>query len=329
MSRLRLLFLTGFFPQMLVNFTQVNHHLAQKNWIIQWYVLIDDCMTTPTARWPGLIKMRVARTRRFSQRRGISLAAQVSAISYLFKLSCIAKIVWAKKQWNWRRLLRADFQLFSIKCAYFMWFNGYGANFRLQELWLWQITLILKLGSEYWKCMIISINTRTLVSYRHRGLTPHCHEHRKEHCAVIIEQQAHLKADKTSSEHKQTSKHSAVFCKCTGVPWHMCRCQRAATLCISCHTVGTWPCRPRRPPFYNTVSTLFITVHMFFYDTDKVELWGNLHEGWAVEEGKAIEEDYDPNKSGRDEQICVPAQPQVIQGHLLTKVVPDMRTHTH
>lgn len=49
----------------------------------------------------------------------------------------------------------------------------------------------------------------------------------------------------------------------------------------------------------------------------------NLHKGWAVEEGKAIEEDNDPNESGRDEQKCVPAQPQVVQSHFLPKVVPE------
>ena len=41
------------------------------------------------------------------------------------------------------------------------------------------------------------------VLYRHTELTPHCHEHRKEHCAIIVEQQAHLWTDKTSSEHQQ------------------------------------------------------------------------------------------------------------------------------
>ncbi len=68
---------------------------------------------------------------------------------------------------------------------------------------------------------------------------------------------------------------------------------------------------------------------MLCSDTATVELLKNLHEGRAVEESKTIKEDYDPNESGRDEQICVPAQPQVVQGHLLAKVVPDMRTHTN
>lgn len=58
-------------------------------------------------------------------------------------------------------------------------------------------------------------------------------------------------------------------------------------------------------------------------------MWTNLHEGWAVEEGKAIEEDNNPDDSRRDEQICVPAQPQVVQGNLLPKVVPDTHTQTH
>lgn len=60
-------------------------------------------------------------------------------------------------------------------------------------------------------------------------------------------------------------------------------------------------------------------------DTDTVGPRGRSHERRAVEEGQAIKEDYDPNESGRDEEIRVPAQPQVVQGHLLPKVVPDRR----
>ena len=41
-------------------------------------------------------------------------------------------------------------------------------------------------------------------------------------------------------------------------------------------------------------------------------LWEHLHEGRAVEEGEAIKEDDGPDESRRDEQICVPAQPQVV-----------------
>jgi len=63
-------------------------------------------------------------------------------------------------------------------------------------------------------------------------------------------------------------------------------------------------------------------------NTDTVELCKHLHEGGAVEEGKAIKKDNDPDDSRRDEQICVPAQPEVVQGHLLPKVVPDMKTHS-
>lgn len=58
------------------------------------------------------------------------------------------------------------------------------------------------------------------------------------------------------------------------------------------------------------------------HDTDTERSQGCSHEGRAVEEGQAIKEDYGPNDSGRDEQIGVPAQPQVVQGHLLPKVVP-------
>lgn len=49
-----------------------------------------------------------------------------------------------------------------------------------------------------------------------------------------------------------------------------------------------------------------------------------LHERRAVKEGEAIKEDYDPNDSRWDEKIRVPAQPQVVQGHLLPKVVPNV-----
>ncbi len=44
------------------------------------------------------------------------------------------------------------------------------------------------------------------MSYRHTELTPHCHEHCKEHCTVIIEQLAHLWADKPAvSTNRQNS----------------------------------------------------------------------------------------------------------------------------
>lgn len=52
---------------------------------------------------------------------------------------------------------------------------------------------------------------------------------------------------------------------------------------------------------------------------------GRSHERRAVEESQAIKEDYDPDNGGRDEEISVPAQPQVVQRHLLPKVVPVMR----
>lgn len=49
----------------------------------------------------------------------------------------------------------------------------------------------------------------------------------------------------------------------------------------------------------------------------------DLHERRAVKESQAIKEDYDPNDGGRDEEERVPAEPQVIQGHLLPKIVPS------
>lgn len=33
-------------------------------------------------------------------------------------------------------------------------------------------------------------------------LTPHCHEHRKQHSAIVVKQQAHLRITKLSSEHQ-------------------------------------------------------------------------------------------------------------------------------
>lgn len=48
----------------------------------------------------------------------------------------------------------------------------------------------------------------------------------------------------------------------------------------------------------------------------------DLHERRAVKEGQTIQEDYDPNHGGRDEEERVPAEPQVVQGHLLPKIVP-------
>lgn len=52
----------------------------------------------------------------------------------------------------------------------------------------------------------------------------------------------------------------------------------------------------------------------------------DLHEGRGVEVAEAIEEDNDPYESRGDEEVCVPAQPQEVQSHLLPKVVPVQRT---
>lgn len=52
----------------------------------------------------------------------------------------------------------------------------------------------------------------------------------------------------------------------------------------------------------------------------------NLHERRAVEEGQAVKEDYDPDDGGWDEEERVPAEPQVVQGYLLPKIVPSNST---
>lgn len=51
----------------------------------------------------------------------------------------------------------------------------------------------------------------------------------------------------------------------------------------------------------------------------------NLQEWRVFVVGNAIEEDDDPYDSRWDEEKCVPAQPQEVQGHLFPKVVPETR----
>lgn len=49
------------------------------------------------------------------------------------------------------------------------------------------------------------------------------------------------------------------------------------------------------------------------------------HEGGGAEITEAVEKDEDPNQSRRDEKVCVPSQPQEVQGDLLPKVVPEKK----
>lgn len=53
-----------------------------------------------------------------------------------------------------------------------------------------------------------------------------------------------------------------------------------------------------------------------------------LHERISVEEGKSIQEDDDSQDGSWDQQLGVPAQPQVVQSHLLSKIRP-VRTFSH
>lgn len=49
----------------------------------------------------------------------------------------------------------------------------------------------------------------------------------------------------------------------------------------------------------------------------------NSHEGAGVKESQCIQEHNHTQNGCRDQQDGVPAQPQVIQSHLLSKVTPD------
>lgn len=152
-------------------------------------------------------------------------------------------------------------------------------------------------------------------------LTPHCHEHCKQDRAIVIEQQAHLRAQRSRGE---DTTNGTALSRPAGA--------RARTLAYvqvsdSCHTL-----HPRSQSGHMTVSashTSFLcddnTGFLFYSFCKRAEGSGRSHERRAVEEGQAIKEDDDPDDSGRDEKIRVPAQPQVVQGHLLPKVVPDMR----
>lgn len=46
----------------------------------------------------------------------------------------------------------------------------------------------------------------------------------------------------------------------------------------------------------------------------------NSHEGIGVEKGKSIKEDYDTKSSRWNQQLSIPAQPQIVQCHLLSKI---------
>lgn len=54
----------------------------------------------------------------------------------------------------------------------------------------------------------------------------------------------------------------------------------------------------------------------------------NSHERVGVEKGESIQEHYHTQSSSWNQQLGVPAQPQVIQSHLLSKIGPVGMKHT-
>lgn len=148
------------------------------------------------------------------------------------------------------------------------------------------------------------------------------------HCCQTAGSPADRRRPAVSAE--QTVWPVSFNSKLMSVPWRTCRCLRAATLYSPCHKADTWLCRPHKPLFYKTVSAA-ITEKMLYNGPRTDGNWRtSLHEWWGAEEAEAVEEDDGPYESWRDEEVCVPAQPQKVQGHLLPKVVPDVRTqNTH
>lgn len=64
-----------------------------------------------------------------------------------------------------------------------------------------------------------------------------------------------------------------------------------------------------------------------FSSTYSTQIFGS-HERVGVEKGKSIQEHYYTQNSSWDQQLCVPAQPQVVQSHLLSKVTPEVKKHS-
>lgn len=54
----------------------------------------------------------------------------------------------------------------------------------------------------------------------------------------------------------------------------------------------------------------------------------NSHEGICVEKGQSIKKDHDTKSSGWNQQLSIPAQPQIVQCHLLSKIWPAVRRST-
>lgn len=52
------------------------------------------------------------------------------------------------------------------------------------------------------------------------------------------------------------------------------------------------------------------------------------HERVGVKEGESIQEHYNTQSSSWNQQLGVPAQPQVVQSHFFSKVTPAERKHT-
>lgn len=149
-------------------------------------------------------------------------------------------------------------------------------------------------------------------------LTPHRHEHCKQDRTVIIEQQAHLQAQISRGEGKSDCQPSV------GRAWAYLGI-RAGVGQLPHFAPPVAQRAHDRVRVADLLSATQQRVQCRGGDTDTAGWRGRSHERRAVEEGQAVKEDYDPNDSGWDEEIRVPAQPQVVQGHLLPKVVPYMR----
>lgn len=91
------------------------------------------------------------------------------------------------------------------------------------------------------------------------------------------------------------------------------------------------------PIFYIRYQMAFQCLFFFVYwtkdnkDILNIKHWcllilGYSHERTCAVKGQAIQEHHETNNRSRNQEKCVPAQPQEIQSHLLTKIVSD-NTH--
>ena len=144
------------------------------------------------------------------------------------------KVVLCSQKSVSERSSAAWFSVIFVKCAHHTDFKGWDESIKLFSARIWMQTI------QYRNTNIQKHKTHPTQPWTSQRAR--CRYYRRAGSPVEKREKQWAPTDTCTI---QPSKG-----KCMDVPWRMCRCQRAATLCTSCHRVDTWWCQPRTPLFY-------------------------------------------------------------------------------